>query len=251
MRRVLIRVAYDGTGFAGYQRQVTERTVQAVLEDALHALHEHPVATIAAGRTDAGVHATGQYVAFDTDRMTISMREMPAAINSRLPVDVRVMSAREVASAFHPRFDARLRHYRYRLVVGTHTLPHLRAYAWRVREMPDVDRLNADAAAFVGTHDFTTFAARRKDQTSMVRTVRYSHWRRSGEHLEYAIGADGFLWHMVRSIVGTLVERERLQLRGKPPEETIGTLLAMGERRRAGTTAPAWGLFLHDVEYEQ
>jgi tRNA pseudouridine38-40 synthase len=251
MRRVLIRVAYDGTGFAGYQRQVTERTVQAVLEDALHALHDHPVATVAAGRTDAGVHATGQHVTFDTDRATIGMREMPAAINSRLPVDVRVLSAREVAPAFHARFDARGRHYRYRLVAGTYTLPHLRAYAWRVRELPDVDRLNTDAAAFVGTHDFTTFAARRKDQTSMVRTVRYSHWRQNGEYLEYAIGADGFLWHMVRSIVGTMVEREKLRLRGDLPGETIRTLLAMRERRRAGTTAPAWGLFLHDVEYEQ
>ena len=177
MRRVLIRVSYDGTGFAGYQRQRTERTVQGVLEDALQQLHGHPVGTIAAGRTDAGVHATGQYVAFDTDRMTIGMSEMPAAINSRLPVEVRVLSAREVAPAFHARFDACLRHYRYRLVAGTYTLPHLRAYAWRVREMPDVDRLNADAAAFVGCHDFSTFAARRDSEAHMVRTVRYADFR--------------------------------------------------------------------------
>ncbi|MFP4211243.1 MAG: tRNA pseudouridine(38-40) synthase TruA [Alkalispirochaeta sp.] len=250
IRTILIRLAYDGTAFAGYQRQRTDRTVQQVLETALSDLHGHPVITHAAGRTDSGVHATGQYVSFESDRDSIAFASFPPAINSRLPHDVRVTDAREVPLGFHARFDARRRHYRYRLVVGAWALPHRRAYAWRIPEMPDVERLNADTAAIVGTHDFTTFAARRKEQGSMVRTVHYAHWSARGDELEFAIGADGFLWHMVRSIVGTLVERERRRLHGEEPIETVRELLERRDRGSSGTTAPAWGLYLHDVEYE-
>jgi tRNA pseudouridine38-40 synthase len=249
MRTVLIRLAYDGTDFAGYQRQLSDRTVQAELERALEDLHNHAVATAVAGRTDSGVHATGQYVSFVTDRDSIAMKDFPPAINSRLPRDVRVIAAREVPEKFHARYDATSRHYRYHLVTGPYTLPHQRAYAWRIPEMPDLSRLNEEAAAFVGTHDFSTFAARRKEQGSMVRTVLYAHWRRRGNTAEFAIGANGFLWRMVRSIVGTLVERERLRLRGMAPVESIRELLEEKRRECSGTTAPPWGLFLHDVKY--
>lgn len=250
MRTLLICLAYDGTNFAGYQRQKADRTVQGELERALADLHGHPVQTAVAGRTDSGVHAVGQYVSFVSDRDRISLDDFPAAVNSRLPADVRVTSARNVPDDFHARFSARSRHYRYHIVIGRYTLPHLRAYAWRIPEMPQVGRLNEEAAAFVGTHDFSTFAARRKDQGTMVRTVRYAHWRSRGETLEFCIGADGFLWRMVRSIVGTLIERERLRLRGEEPEQSIADLLNARRRELSGTTAPAWGLFLHDVEYE-
>jgi len=251
IRTILIRLAYDGTAFAGYQRQRSDRTVQQVLEDALAELHGHPVGTHAAGRTDSGVHATGQYVSFDSDRASIGLPSFPPAINSFLPHDVRVIAAREVPSGFHARFDARKRHYRYRLVAGEYTLPHQRGFTWRIPEMPDVDRLNLDAAAVVGTHDFTTFAARRKDQGSMVRTVHYAHWSARGDEVEFAIGADGFLWHMVRSIVGTMIDRERRRLRGDAPIETVRELLERRDRSVSGATAPAWGLYLHDVEYER
>jgi tRNA pseudouridine38-40 synthase len=251
IRTILIRLAYDGTAFAGYQRQRTDRTVQQVLEDALAELHGHPVITHAAGRTDSGVHATGQYVSFESDRDSIGLASFPPAINSSLPRDVRVVGAREVPRGFHARFDARRRHYRYRLVAGAYTFPHQRAFTWRIPEMPVVERLNADAAALVGTHDFTTFAARRKDQGSMLRTVHYAHWSNRGDEITFAIGADGFLWHMVRSIVGTLVERERTRLRGEEPIGTVPQLLEQRDRSVSGTTAPAWGLYLHDVEYER
>ncbi|MCG8479964.1 MAG: tRNA pseudouridine(38-40) synthase TruA [Spirochaetales bacterium] len=250
MRTILARVAYDGTDFCGYQIQRGQRTVQGVVEEALGTLHDHPVATAAAGRTDSGVHAVGQHVSFVTDRDGIPADRMAQAINSRLPHDVRVVASREVGEGFHARFDARSRHYRYYVVSGEVTLPHLRRYAWRIPEMPDVVRMNGDAAALVGEHDFSGFASRREEGDEMVRRVLYADMRRYGGRLEFAIGADGFLWRMVRTIVGTLVERERARLRGVPPEYSMSELLRRRDRAAAGATAPAWGLFFHDVEYD-
>jgi tRNA pseudouridine38-40 synthase len=110
--------------------------------------------------------------------------------------------------------------------------------------------MNRECAALVGEHDFTTFAARREADESMIRTVLYAHASGRGSQIEFEIGADGFLWHMVRSIVGTLVEREQQRARGRSPDPTIREALAARDRTLAGTTAPAWGLFLHDVEYD-
>ncbi len=250
MRTILARVAYDGTDFCGYQIQNGQRTVQGVVETALEELHDHPVATIAAGRTDSGVHAVGQHISFVTDRDGIPVDRMAHAINSRLPHDVRVLAAREVYDGFHARFDARSRHYRYYLAVGGVQLPHLRRYAWRVPEMPEVARINRDAASLVGEHDFSSFASRREEGDKMVRRVLYADMRRYGSRLEFSIGADGFLWRMVRTIIGTLVERERARLHGTLPESSMSELLNRRERAATGATAPAWGLFFHDVEYE-
>lgn len=251
MRRVLARIAYDGTDYAGYQVQANALTVQEVVERALGELHGHPVRTAVAGRTDAGVHATGQYISFDTDHDGIPDQRLPAAITSYLPKDIACLEARTVPPDFHARFDAVSRHYRYHLVVAPVQLPHRRRYTWRIPEMPDVERINRDAAALVGEHDFTTFAARREPDDRMVRRVLYATIHRRGDELEFAIGANGFLWRMVRSIVGTLIERERGRLRGTEPDATMRDLLAARDRSRAGTTAPAWGLFLHDVEYQR
>ncbi len=251
MRTFLIRLAYDGTDFSGYQIQRRgERTVQAVLERALHALHGHPVATVVAGRTDSGVHAVGQYVSFESDRDSIPEERMASAITSHLPRDVAVLSARVVPRGFHARYNAVSRHYRYHLVVARVQPPHLRNHTWAIPFQPDVDRVRREAQALVGTHDFSTFAARREPVANMVRTVLYADLSVVGERLEFAIGADGFLWHMVRSIVGTLFARERRRQRGEDVNESMEALQAARDRSRAGTTAPAAGLFLHDVEYD-
>jgi tRNA pseudouridine38-40 synthase len=250
VRTILVRVAYDGTGFAGYQSQKRDRTVQGVLERALADLHGHPVATVAAGRTDAGVHATGQYVSFVSDHDGIPIAQFGAAIMSRLPGDVTILGAWVVPEGFHARFDARSRHYRYRIALARVLPPHRRLYVWRVPDPLDVDRINRDAAALIGEHDFTTFASRREERQTMVRRVLYAEMTRRADDLEFAVGANGFLWRMVRSLVGTLVERERLRLRGEEPELSMGQLLEAKDRSLAGTTAPAIGLFLHDVEYE-
>jgi tRNA pseudouridine38-40 synthase len=250
VRTILARVAYDGTDFAGYQSQKRERTVQSVLEKALAELHGHPVPTVVAGRTDAGVHATGQYVSFVSDHDGIPVDQFGAAIMSRLPRDVTILATRVVPEGFHARFDAKSRHYRYHIALARVLPPHRRLYVWRVPDPLEVDRINRDAAALVGEHDFTTFASRRADQRTMVRRVLYADMTRRGDELEFAIGANGFLWRMVRSLVGTLVARERLRLRGEEPPLSMARLLEARDRSLAGTTAPATGLFLHDVEYE-
>ncbi|MEX2445356.1 MAG: tRNA pseudouridine(38-40) synthase TruA [Alkalispirochaeta sp.] len=251
MRTFLIRVAYDGTDFSGYQVQRQgERTVQSVLEHALQALHGHPVATVVAGRTDSGVHAVGQHVSFESDRDSIPEDRMAAAITSRLPRDVAVLSARVVAEGFHARYNAVSRHYRYHLVVAPVQFPHLRHHTWAIPFHPEIDRVSRDAQALVGCHDFSTFAARRDFGATMVRNVLYADLLDQGDRLVFAIGADGFLWRMVRSIVGTLVRREQRRQRGEVIGESMAELLAARDRSRAGTTAPAAGLFLQDVEYE-
>ena len=249
VRTILLRLAYDGTDFAGYQIQGAERTVQGVLEEALWRLHGHPVRTVCAGRTDAGVHAVGQYVSFESDHRGIAAGQFAPAINSHLPADVSVSGSWSVPDGFHAQYDARLRHYRYYLYVADAILPHRRRFAWRIPETPDPARLNRDASALVGRHDFRSFAARLEDHRTTVREVRYAFFRSRGDTLVFAIGATGFLRRMVRSIVGTLMERERLRLRGQAPLSSLADLLSSDGHGRAGTTAPPWGLFLHDVDY--
>ena len=250
VRTILLRLAYDGTDFAGYQIQRQGRTVQGVLESALERLHGHPVRTVCAGRTDAGVHALGQHVSFQTDHSGIAPETFAPAINSCLPSDVSAVCSRHVPDGFHAQYDARMRHYRYHLYVGAVIMPHRRRYAWRIPQMPELDRLNEDAAAVVGTHDFVTFATVGDESKTTVREVRYAGFRAQGDTLIFSIGATGFLRRMVRSIVGTLIERERICLRGESAPFTMKELLARGVRKDAGTTAPPWGLFLHDVDYE-
>lgn len=249
-RCIRIRLAYDGGDFLGYQIQRTGRTVQAVLEEALAAIHGHPVATVAAGRTDSGVHARGQYVTFTSDRDSISLDSFVPAINSALPQDVRVLESKEVRTDFHARYDAISRHYRYHLYCAPVTLPDRRRYAWRIGYKTDLDRLNREAAQLVGEHDFATFAMAGEGEENTVRRVLYAHFRRVGaEELEFGIGANGFLRRMVRSIVGTLIERELSRARGRAPEMELGAILRSRDRSLAGTSAPPQGLFLYDVEY--
>ncbi|HKK47901.1 MAG TPA: tRNA pseudouridine(38-40) synthase TruA, partial [Alkalispirochaeta sp.] len=151
---------------------------------------------------------------------------------------------------FHARYRAVSRHYTYHLVVAPVQLPHLRHYSWAIPRHPDVARLRHDAEQLVGCHDFSTFAARRERDANMVRTVRYAEFLQEKDRLQFAIGADGFLWHMVRSIIGTLIAREQRRQRGGAVVESMGELLLARDRSRAGTTAPAAGLFLQDVEYD-
>lgn len=249
-RRILIRLAYDGGEFLGYQIQKKGRTVQGVLEEALAAIHDHPVGTVAAGRTDTGVHARGQYVSFTSDRDSIPAESFAAAINSTLPRDVRALDSREVRPEFHARYDAIARHYRYHLYYAPVFLPYRRGYAWRLGHEPDLDRLNREAAHLVGEHDFAAFAMGGESEESTVRRVTYAHFRRvAADDIEFGIGANGFLRRMVRSIVGTLIEREMERARGGDPQPAFADILAARDRRRAGTSAPPQGLYLYDVEY--
>jgi len=245
-RNIRLVLAYDGTDFEGWQVQSRGRTVQGVLEEALLRMHGHPVRVLAAGRTDSGVHATGQVASFRTDIASIPGRRFSDAVNAYLPRDVRVLCSDEVAWEFHARRSARQRVYRYYTVCGPVLLPHLRAYRHWMRRSPDLARLNEMAAVLVGEHDFTCFSAEGDANHSKMRRVDVSAFHREGDTLVYTIAATSFLWKMVRTIMGTLF---LLEEQGMGARE-LRLIMEAGSRANAGATAPAKGLFLERVVYD-
>jgi tRNA pseudouridine38-40 synthase len=244
-RNIKLTLAYDGTDFAGWQIQRSERTVQGTLQSALKRMHKHEVKVTAAGRTDAGVHAIGQVANFFTD-LNIPEEKLTDAINSYLPFDVRVLVSRMVSSRFSSRRSARLRIYRYRINNTSVELPHLRRYSLQVRQSLDTTLLNRLAAVLVGEHDFTAFAAAGDTNTSKVRRLYSSCFYPQGSFIVYKIAADSFLWKMVRSIIGTILE---VVARGGDEREMV-EILESKDRNRVGQTAPARGLFLDQVVFE-
>jgi tRNA pseudouridine38-40 synthase len=245
-RNIRLTLAYDGTDFLGWQLQKQGRTVQGVMQDGLSLMHGHPVHVLAAGRTDSGVHATGQVANFRTDIDSIPGARFRDAVNSHLPRDVRVLSSDAVDPGFHARRSARLRIYRYYTVCGAVLLPHLRNFRHWIRRSPDLVRLNEIAAVIVGEHDFTCFSAEGDANLSKVRRVDVSAFHREGETLVYTIAASSFLWKMVRTIIGTLFMLEEQGLGARE----LRLIMAAGSRSNAGGTAPARGLFLERVVYD-
>ena len=256
MRTLKLTVAYDGTRLVGWQRQAEGESVQGLLEDALSRFEGGPVTVHGAGRTDAGVHALGQVASVQL-ACGHDTGALARALNAQLPPDVRVLSIDEVASEFHARFSARCKTYRYLLCRAPITNPFERAFAWHVPEPLDLDAMRQGASALVGTHDFAAFQSAGTDTHGSVRTVFRSDLLTSAEPtllrpsvtaplLAYEICGDGFLRHMVRAIVGTLVEIGR----GRRDADTIDALLRSRRRADAGATAPAQGLFLVRVDYD-
>jgi len=241
MRRIRINIAYDGTAFHGWQVQPGLPTIQGVLEEILSGMEGAPVHVAGSGRTDAGVHALNQVAAFSLAN-PIPVENLCRAVNRLLPHSIRVLSAEEVDPGFHPRFQAKAKTYEYRIFRGHVCSP----FEWRfVHHFPyplAEDRMIALARAFQGEHDFTAFAAsdeRDAEGASKVRTIFSSTLEKQGERLIYRVRGSGFLKHMVRNIVGTLIEA------GKGNLTDISHLPTV-----TGPTAPAKGLFLIGVEYE-
>lgn len=243
-RTILLTLAYDGTDYVGWQIQPNGRSIQALLEDALEAVHKERTSTVAAGRTDSGVHARGQRVSFSAEGSSVPAEKYREALNSMLPPDIRVLSSREVRPGFNARHDARLRGYRYYLWPGPVVPPEYTRYCLRVREDLDLRRLNRLAAQLIGEHDFTTFAAAGADVEHNIRRVVSAAFVPEGALVAFRITANAFLWKMVRSIVGTLLECQ---------DEEPGSFaqrLAARDRNAAGTTAPPRGLFFQEVRYD-
>jgi tRNA pseudouridine38-40 synthase len=245
MRTLKLTLSYDGTRFVGWQRQNEGSSVQGLLEDALARFEGGPVSVQGAGRTDAGVHALGQVASV---RVTCrhDTTTLQRALNAQLPDDIRILSVEERDESFHARFSARSKTYRYQIRNTPIASPFERAYVWHLREPLAVDDMNRAAALLVGTHDFAAFRSVGSAATGTLRTVTRSCWRDDTGLLAYAISGDGFLRHMVRAIVGTLVEIGR----GWREPAEIGALLQGGTRAQAGSTAPPHGLFLVSVEYD-
>lgn len=246
-RTFKLTIAYDGTDFIGWQRQAAGVSIQGLLEDALSELDGRPVAVTGAGRTDAGVHARGQVATARLDR-EIDAAAVVRAVNARLPPTVRILEVSPEPERFHARFDARLKTYRYRIWNADVMSPFERSYAWHVPMTLDTGAMAVAAAALCGTHDFAAFQGTGSDTQTTVRTVvRSAVEREPGSPLVvYEAAGEGFLRHMVRNVAGTLVEIGR----GRYPASWIGDVLASRDRAAAGPTAPAHGLFLMAVAYD-
>jgi tRNA pseudouridine38-40 synthase len=251
MRNLKLVIAYDGTDFHGWQRQPNFPTVQALLEEFICQVIDESVAVHGSGRTDAGAHASGQVANFKTARR-IPCSNLRLALNRALPPTVRIRSVEEVAEDFHARYSVRSKTYRYRILQATVCPPFLWRYVHQIEHPLDIARMSQAAAAFLGEHDFTSFAAcegedKNGEKESRVRKIlssgfQYNHRLRL---LTFEIRGSGFLYHMVRNLVGTLVQVGS----GKRSPQDMTQILASRDRRLAGPTAPARGLCLVRVEY--
>lgn len=245
MQRYKCIVSYDGTGFFGYQVQPNKRTVQSELEAALARLHKgKEVKVTASGRTDAGVHAKGQVIHFDSD-LVIPEEKWPIALNSLLPDDLAVLSAEKVEETFHARYDTAGKEYRYFLYLSNRGDPFRRNYAFQYPYPLDIGQMKEAAKLLLGTHDFTSFCSAKTEMEDKIRTIKEISIVQEGDLLTFQFIGNGFLYNMVRILVGTLLEVGNGQRRAGELSE----LLAKRDRRLAGKTAPAHGLYLWKVFY--
>src|SRR5262245_45660594 len=243
-----LTLAYDGTDFVGWQRQPNKRTLQGELEEALERITGQRPKCTASGRTDAGVHALGQVVSF-TSGTRLAPDVITKALNAELPEDMLVFEVVRAPIAFHAPRDAIRKRYRYVIEHGRKRDLFERKYLWHVYQRLDVEVMLAAAAPLVGTHDFTSFETSGSPRLTTVRTVLDLLVERRAAELTNRIiievEADGFLYNMVRNIVGTLVEVGK----GKQPPTWPAEVLQLRDRTKAGMTAPPQGLFLVGVEY--
>ena len=242
--RVRAIVAYDGTDYGGFQRQANAPTIQAALEAALAQVTRETITVLAAGRTDAGVHAAGQVIALDTV-WRHGVGALQRALNAVLPANIAVKDVEEVAPGFHPRYDARSRHYRYTLYNAPVRWPLKRRYSLYVAASLDVEAMQQATRSLLGEHDFAAFGRPHKPSGVTVRRMLMAEWGGKAPSLTFDIEANAFLYRMARSIVGTMLQVGK----GEMSVEEFTAVLASCDRSQAGPTAPPHGLCLMQVKY--
>jgi tRNA pseudouridine38-40 synthase len=245
-RTLRLVLEYDGTGFSGWQVQRGKRTVQAEVAKAVQRVTGERVTVVGAGRTDAGVHAEGQ-VAHLCSRTRIRCEHLVHALNANLPPDVAVLRVDEVPAGFHAQFHASGKTYRYRVLQRSVRSALRRDRAYGFRAPLDVDRMRAAAARLVGTHDFRAFCTEARTRKRTERRVDRLDIRREGDEVLFEIAGSGFLYNMVRTVVGTLLWVGI----GKLTPDDVSAILASRDRRRAGPVVPPQGLTLVEVRYPE
>ena len=245
MRNIKIKVEYDGSNYQGWQYQKhTDKTIQQKLEKNLSILNKSKVQVIGAGRTDSGVHAEGQTANFFID-VPIPVKRIPIALNSMLPDDIACKEAKRVADDFHSRYDSTGKKYRYRILNKSVHSVFTRNFVYTLYQKLDLAKIESALDDFVGKHDFAAFQSAGSDIVNTVRVIEKFEMKRYNEEIWLEITGEGFLYNMVRIIVGTLIEIGV----AKRPEDDVKRIIESKDRRNAGYTAPAKGLTLVEVYY--
>ncbi len=252
MKRIRLRIAYDGTNYCGWQIQNNAVTVAGKVQEALDQLFQPGIELIGASRTDSGVHAMGNVAVFDVETR-IPPEKIGIALNHQLPEDIRILSSEEVTADFHPRYADSEKTYEYTIIHTDIEIPTLSRYGYHVYRPLDLEVMRQAAAEIVGTHDFSAFCSAGAQVKTKVRTVYEVDVREepiagvSGRKIVIRVRGNGFLYNMVRIIAGTLVEVGM----GRRSIEQVKCAIETGERKQAGPTAPAKGLMLVRIEYKE
>jgi tRNA pseudouridine38-40 synthase len=245
MRNIKLLIEYDGTEYQGWQVQPKGPTIQGILEEKLRLLTGDPIRIFGSGRTDSGVHALGQVAHFKT-KSPMDIHSMQRALNSLLPPDIVIQKIEEVHEGFHARKDSKSKVYEYRILNRNLRSAFQRGYIWHIPQKLNLTEMKKATQSLIGEHDFSAFRTVGSPTRTTVRRVIRAEWRRGRDGLiRFEIEANGFLKQMVRSIIGTLVEVGK----GKMKDVELQRILESKDRKKAGPTAPAQGLFLKEVRY--
>lgn len=242
---ILLTVSYDGTKYCGWQRQENAVAVQEMLELAIRCVFGEEIKTVGASRTDSGVHALGQAVAFKIDKCPIPMEKLPQVLNSALPKDIVVRSAAQVDESFNPRFDAKRKTYCYKIYNSDYPNPMILNYTEYIKVPLDIDKMKEASLFFIGTHDFKAFSSSGSNAKTTIRTIYDITIAKEKNTISMFITGDSFLYNMVRIMAGTLIDAGL----GKLQPNIIEDIILSKERKRASRTAVAGGLTLLSVEF--
>lgn len=243
MRNLKLTIQYDGTKYCGWQKQPSSSGIQGTIEYAIYEITKEKVNITGSGRTDAGVHALGQVANFKTNS-SIPIAKIPDALNAKLPKDISIIDCQEVSDDFHSRYSATGKIYRYLIYNKPYRSPLYKDISYHVRYELDIEKMRSEAKSLLGTHEFKGFMSSGSSVKDTVRTIHNISINNSGDLIVLEVEGNGFLYNMVRIIVGTLVDIGRGRI-----DKSLGEIIASQDRGEAGHTAPAHGLFLKKVHY--